>query len=343
MDEDEDVFLGRELDGDALFVQLECGHMFEVNDFDNHIRLSTDFRQTNINPPSCPRCKRIIRYFDGVKRYKGHLNKARKVIQAAKIRVVDMTKELQQQLGSAEVKLKKLTEACTKRQRFFENVPSLVEAIKQTEKLRARIKKISNLQLTASLCQKVFLLDLIFNVTANIDRPPHATSDGHSGNAIMNEGIKQLATSTSNASKNEMNQLVLDTLVEVIESRDDPYGRHFDSVSSYKNKTSPTDDDLLRIARILVDSRPYGLTDDENRSIMTVLTNLEPMERIEKAGAFRECVCGYIYVIGNCGGAMEIATCPECGHAIGGQEHRDVDGVRHTGVIDGSTQSAYPQ
>jgi len=39
-------------------------------------------------------------------------------------------------------------------------------------------------------------------------------------------------------------------------------------------------------------------------------------------GRFNECPNGHVYVIGECGGAMQEASCPECGAAIGGSNHR---------------------
>ncbi|KAL4078405.1 hypothetical protein V8B97DRAFT_1937181 [Scleroderma yunnanense] len=40
------------------------------------------------------------------------------------------------------------------------------------------------------------------------------------------------------------------------------------------------------------------------------------------AGHFYNCPNGHTFVIGDCGGAMRVSTCPECGAAIGGSDHR---------------------
>lgn len=40
------------------------------------------------------------------------------------------------------------------------------------------------------------------------------------------------------------------------------------------------------------------------------------------AGHWHKCgTCGYLFAIGNCGGAMEESTCPDCKNRIGGQSH----------------------
>ncbi|KZT72216.1 P-loop containing nucleoside triphosphate hydrolase protein [Daedalea quercina L-15889] len=44
------------------------------------------------------------------------------------------------------------------------------------------------------------------------------------------------------------------------------------------------------------------------------------------AGHYYKCPNGHIYVIADCGGAMEQSVCPECGASIGGHSHRVLDG-----------------
>lgn len=61
-----------------------------------------------------------------------------------------------------------------------------------------------------------------------------------------------------------------------------------------------------------------------------------------KAGGYYRCVCGYIYTVGECGGPMERAACPRCGHAIGGQQHRLEGGNEHV-PFDGAVTPAWPK
>ena len=61
-----------------------------------------------------------------------------------------------------------------------------------------------------------------------------------------------------------------------------------------------------------------------------------------RAGGYYRCVCGYIYTVGECGGPMERAACPKCGHAIGGQQHRLESGNDHVD-FDGADAPAWPQ
>lgn len=61
-----------------------------------------------------------------------------------------------------------------------------------------------------------------------------------------------------------------------------------------------------------------------------------------RAGGYYRCACGYIYTVGECGGPMERAACPRCGHAIGGQQHCLEGGNEHV-PFDGAETPAWPQ
>ncbi|KEP50889.1 NFX1-type zinc finger protein [Rhizoctonia solani 123E] len=65
------------------------------------------------------------------------------------------------------------------------------------------------------------------------------------------------------------------------------------------------------------------LTKEESRDIMRALM------AGSHTGHFYECVNGHPYVIGECGGAMQRSTCPECGAGIGGSNHAIDSGNRH--------------
>ncbi|XP_047991491.1 NFX1-type zinc finger-containing protein 1-like [Leguminivora glycinivorella] len=60
-----------------------------------------------------------------------------------------------------------------------------------------------------------------------------------------------------------------------------------------------------------------------------------------KAGHWYKCPNGHFYCIGECGGAMRLSTCPDCGAAIGGQRHALTAGNQHAGEMDGSRFPAW--
>lgn len=58
-------------------------------------------------------------------------------------------------------------------------------------------------------------------------------------------------------------------------------------------------------------------------------------------GHWFKCPKGHFYCIGECGGATERATCPECESTIGGQNHALATGNVHAGELDGSRHAAW--
>ena len=47
------------------------------------------------------------------------------------------------------------------------------------------------------------------------------------------------------------------------------------------------------------------------------------------------------YAIGECGGAMEVSRCPECGAPIGGQNHALIDSNRQAANFVGEARPAW--
>lgn len=62
-----------------------------------------------------------------------------------------------------------------------------------------------------------------------------------------------------------------------------------------------------------------------------------------KAGHWYKCPNGHFYCIGECGGAMQVSKCVECGVSIGGTSHRLLDTNRHAPEMDGSSYAAWSE
>jgi hypothetical protein len=51
-------------------------------------------------------------------------------------------------------------------------------------------------------------------------------------------------------------------------------------------------------------------------------------------GHWYRCENGHPFTIGECGMAMQLARCPECGAAVGGQNHQSAAGVERADDIE---------
>ncbi|PAA76165.1 hypothetical protein BOX15_Mlig008686g1 [Macrostomum lignano] len=61
------------------------------------------------------------------------------------------------------------------------------------------------------------------------------------------------------------------------------------------------------------------------------------------SGHWFKCPRGHVYAIGDCGGANEVAACPECGATIGGENHQLAAGNAHAPEMDGSEHPAWSE
>jgi hypothetical protein len=62
-----------------------------------------------------------------------------------------------------------------------------------------------------------------------------------------------------------------------------------------------------------------------------------------KQGHWYKCPNGHIYIITECGGAMERSRCNECREEIGGGSHRLLESNSVATEMDGATRPAWPQ
>jgi len=92
----------------------------------------------------------------------------------------------------------------------------------------------------------------------------------------------------------------------------------------------------------ILEARNKELTERERRQVIAAASEDVARTSGTAAGHWFECDNGHPYLIGECGGAMQLGKCPECGVAIGGSSHRLVTGNRLATSVDGSTQPAYP-
>ena len=77
------------------------------------------------------------------------------------------------------------------------------------------------------------------------------------------------------------------------------------------------------------------MTPEEKEQIVTAM-NLKP-------GHWFKCPQGHIYVITECGGAMEKSMCPDCGAVIGGENHKYVEDNQLASEMDGAKYPAWSE
>ena len=82
--------------------------------------------------------------------------------------------------------------------------------------------------------------------------------------------------------------------------------------------------EIERVQRMLNGGVFYAsISTAEKRAVYLAMST-----ELHGSGHWYYCVNGHPFTIGECGGAVQVSVCPQCGAAIGGEGHRTVEGVR---------------
>eukprot|EP00742_Colponemidia_sp_Colp-10_P025595 GILJ01031049.1.p1 GENE.GILJ01031049.1~~GILJ01031049.1.p1 ORF type:complete len:297 (-),score=34.13 GILJ01031049.1:290-1180(-) len=292
-----------------------------MESMDKYMAMQTNYTERAITYPLCPKCSQLVVWGPTINRYKGCLNSARETVNKAKSLVIERTEKALAELKQCEQHLDTMVNALDDTLKFA-NVLSLPDAITQANSLRNRLTNSSstNLQLTSSLSRRINLLWMVYamvTLTSNLSEVIFFA---------LNDALGNLLLIPQNASASDLDEVIREAFQMIL------------SHPMYGHIMSP-DATVEELAKA-VHSR-MGLTEQERKSIHAALT--EGADGIQRSGAYKMCPCGYMYVIGECGGAEEIANCPGCHRQIGGQQHRDIEGIRHVGDFDDSVEPAWPQ
>ncbi|PSN54493.1 hypothetical protein C0J52_05539 [Blattella germanica] len=104
------------------------------------------------------------------------------------------------------------------------------------------------------------------------------------------------------------------------------------------NKYSAEQDNVLKaeLEKFLKDVGGLTITTDVERKQIVKALGMRP-------GHWFKCPNGHFYIITECGGAMEVGRCNECGAQIGGEDHALLTTNRHASEMDNSKFPAWSE
>ena len=320
-----EIFFGTEDEPDARFVKLtDCGHLFEYSGLDQWMEMHGD-DPNEVQLKTCPKCKTPIRKS---LRYANHVKTVHRDFERIK------KQQLAVNIENLKHKLLHVKQKVINCEMIKENLKSIEMKLRDNKVVPHHMNAIYN-QLT--------VLPAIAKVYATLSHIKEPTC--MFGNVEIN--ITAIHHQVQCLQMFIMQFSLYDQQLDDIEfelRRLDCTSRLCDlcfKLQLRKSNISQTDKSRLNEIAKAVYCSGAGNNDKLSDELKESVTNcvvdfsakysvegLTKAERAEIVKAIRlakghwfKCPNGHIYCIGECGGAMEEAKCPECGAKIGGQQH----------------------
>uniref|UniRef100_A0AAY5KHR1 RZ-type domain-containing protein n=1 Tax=Esox lucius TaxID=8010 RepID=A0AAY5KHR1_ESOLU len=342
-DEVGEIFFGTEDDADACFIQLEdCGHFFESTAMDRY--MGNDYTQQDareeiaIKLKECPRCRTPIRRN---LRYGVHVNQSLAEIEKVKEKINGLQSDIegqksilkQQWSDNKDLKHFLLTEYLVITEKLNAShltakelwvIENQMLFLEKLHKLKSSVGNLSSLE-DFDFEEKVeeFLLWLMDH---NQKFSEQQASD------LQNElrrlsFLAELNIRCKNAGNKASDVKVLAevTAIRTILNRMAPFSQLDESL--VKQALKDLDQKLPKTG--------LGITDEERQMIVSAM--------MLPKGHWYKCPNNHVYAIGECGGAMESRSCPECKATIGGANHALVSGNTVASEMDGAQHAAWSE
>ncbi|XP_067659756.1 NFX1-type zinc finger-containing protein 1-like [Haliotis asinina] len=318
-----DVFLGREDEPKARFIELEdCKHIFEVRDLDLFMDgPSEDEDKTLVKLKECPRCltpiRRNLRYGNVIKQALACIEKAkRKVIGDNK-----NVKELRDSMDRMKNRLRPDDLGPVNDLMNYFPVDSVTILSTQDRQIRI-IKQISSIERTVKESLGKFkragsesygnlskcLKD--FRAWALLPRSCFSKQEAQDAQIELERLslLKYLidAREWIDLDEKDVAVRIMRNLVATIRRLECPAKLEDGEMEDAKK--------MKEDVKEFVPGSGIGVTNEERLMIVEAMGL--------NTGHWYKCKRGHVYAIGECGRAYEEATCPECGGSIGGTAHR---------------------
>ncbi|KAK0400651.1 hypothetical protein QR680_015368 [Steinernema hermaphroditum] len=346
-EEASEVFLGREADDGAIFIQLECGHCIESKGMDSWVQLTFgNSAASAIVQLTCPKCKAPLKKS---RRYQKHLAQRTHDMEEIKRRLLGgSTDELDGQRA-------KVVEAFhsfvhnNMRARSKEVAELVAVAITLRALINEPRRTILNKELIANFKSWDRSLEQLWNLWREIDLIEFSKCRHENTReaVVVYFGcedvtallVKEWRTLVDYLRNTLATPLASSLMYTQFANELNRLGRTIkiaralymcDEIGMLADDTLPALGELNRLLNFSTESD--GKSVEEFRRLVKVLDGTVAEAYRERSEIRRvlgsavtswyKCPNGHLYGIGDCGRAMESARCPECDAEIGGQQHR---------------------
>jgi len=365
-----EILFGTEDDADARFIQLEdCGHIFEVSGLDQWMDQQdsgTDSKAVEIQFKCCPKCKvsvrRSLRYGNVIKQTLHDLEGVKKQILGVDNNRNELWKANKEKLHK--ILLEFHTKSCFIHVReFFDKIQEQL-IVKPVATDRAN-KKVPQCQLSLhhlnAIQYQLVNLPKLIKLLESLQNLDYSSKFQFDHIVIDLTEVKGHLISLCDFM---IQDYIYEQIQADVECEFNRISVLIQGCQLQKDLAAKkcSSDDTAHISNIMFQIyyagwRKKKIIGDYATNYRTKLTEIArkygvgcitEQERIEivkaiglSKGHWFKCPNGHYYCIGECGGAMEQAKCPECKAVIGGTSHRLTTGNEHAPEMDNSRHAAW--
>ncbi|XP_044269806.1 NFX1-type zinc finger-containing protein 1-like isoform X2 [Tribolium madens] len=341
-----EVFFGTESE-DARYVLLkDCKHIVENEGMEHWLRQN----EFQISYKLCPMCKTAIKT---TQRYQDYIKMAIKDVAQVKFKANGSPAEIREKTDKIKTSLQVLETKCRILKMYYPPITDVLRTfrsrIQQSNKGKRQHLNIFDVQ---SLMAKLQITEHIANICCNEKVVVETIHEIFFPQVTLIVGVLMRDVDITNQEISDLNYEInrLSRIVdfscvqktsqfphykannETAKSLISTIEKQLFSCQKFTNEINDLLKDCLRELNDIMKSG-LAISDQERREILQAMGFSK--------GHWYKCPNGHVYAIGECGGAMEEATCNECGARIGGSRHRLLESNDVATEMDGATHGAW--
>ncbi|NXH43264.1 ZNFX1 protein, partial [Dicaeum eximium] len=325
------IFFGFEDDPDAQFVQLEdCGHVFESQGLDHYMDEDDD----NVKLKVCPLCqtpiRKNLRYGTSVKRQVEEIERVKQKVQGPAQEIESNRERLQAALAQNVVLKHNLFSKYTMLEDKLKASALSTKSIGLIENLLNFYERVADLKNSMNKIdehEKKGLIERLDEVQKWLDKQ-RISFTGQELTDLQSE-IQRLTYLVSLLARCKAGRMIsTDIAAEINSAR-----KILEGTKKFTEEDEAAVKAHLKKINAGLPMSGLGISEAERVQIVSAIGC--------PRGHWFKCKNGHIYVIGECGGAMQRSTCPECHEVIGGTNHALESSNSLASEMDGATHAAW--
>ncbi|NWU30356.1 ZNFX1 protein, partial [Dyaphorophyia castanea] len=325
------IFFGFEDDPDARFVQLEdCGHVFESQGLDHYMDEDDDVVKLKV----CPMCqtpiRKNLRYGTSVKRQVEEIEQVKKKIQGPAQEIESNRQRLRAALEQSGVLRSNLPSKYTMLEDKLKASALSTKSIELIENLLNFYKRVADLTHSMNKIdenERKGLKRRLDEVQEWLDKQ-RVSFTGQELADLQSE-IQRLTYLLSLLARCKASRMISADIAAKINSA----RKILEGTKKFTEEDEAAVKAHLKKINASLPVSGLGVSEAERVQIVSAIGC--------PRGHWFKCKNGHIYVIGECGGAMETSTCPECHDVIGGTNHTLESSNSLASEMDGATHAAW--